>query len=56
MRRILDRARRLNRRPMCVQTCARSELRAKRRDENVPAKRADFYILNMDEKVLLCEK
>ena len=34
---------------------ARSNLRAKRaaRDENVLAKRADFYILIMDEKVLV---
>ena len=37
-------------RPRRAQTCERSELRAKRaareaREENVPAKRADFFIL-----------
>ena len=33
------------------------KLASEARDENVPAKRADFYILIMDEKVLvLCEK
>ena len=37
-------------RPRRAQTCKRSELRAKRaarkaRDENVPAKRADFFYL-----------
>ena len=56
--RVLRSAKRDNRiaRPRRAQTYERSELRAKRaareaRDENVPAKRADFFVLFLCEKM-----